>query len=118
MSEYFCSFASGSTGNCAFYSGSGARVLIDAGTNTKHISACLRQLGLTTHDLTHILLTHAHSDHTGALPVLMRHTEAQLLCSEGTARRLNIDWEDITVFGKNERLLLQELEVQTFTTSH
>jgi len=85
---YFCTFASGSSGNCAFYLDGHARVLIDGGTNMKHIDRCLRTLGRSVSDLTHILVTHSHSDHISALPVLLKHTRATVICTEGTAENL------------------------------
>ncbi|MEA5038385.1 MAG: MBL fold metallo-hydrolase [Clostridiaceae bacterium] len=85
---YFCTFASGSSGNCAFYMDGRARVLIDGGTNMKHIDRCLRTLGRSMDELTHILITHGHSDHISALPVLLKHTRATVVCTEGTAEYL------------------------------
>ena len=87
---FFCTFASGSSGNCALYVGGRARVLIDAGTNTRHIVSCLRALGLSADMLTHILVTHSHSDHISALPVLLKHSRAAVVCTEETARKLTL----------------------------
>ena len=67
---FFCNFTSGSRGNSGVYLDGSLRVLIDAGTNTKYIASCLRELGLTTQDLTHVVITHAHSDHVGGIPEL------------------------------------------------
>ena len=85
---FFCTFASGSSGNSALYVSGRARVLIDAGTNYKYIDGCLRALGMTAAMLTHVLVTHSHSDHISALPVLLKNTRALVVCTDGTAARL------------------------------
>lgn len=81
--QYFCTLASGSSGNAALYVSGNARILIDAGTNCKTIRTALAQLDIAPADLTDILITHTHSDHVSALPVLLGHTGAQLWCSTG-----------------------------------
>ena len=98
--RYFCSFTSGSKGNSAIYVSPGAKILIDAGSSAKYITSCLSKLGLCPGDLTHIVLTHAHSDHISALPVLSKYTDARLVCSEDTYDQLP--------FAKGEPLLFAE----------
>ena len=85
---YFCTLASGSSGNCAVYVGGRARILVDAGKNARYITENLRRLALSPGELTHILVTHSHSDHISALPVLLKHTGAALVCSEETLEAL------------------------------
>ncbi len=86
--HYFCTLASGSSGNAALYVSGRARILIDAGSNCKTIRAALALLDLKPADLTDILITHTHSDHVSALPVLLGHTGAQLWCSPGARDEL------------------------------
>lgn len=81
---YFCTLASGSEGNCYVYVSGRQRILVDAGKNTRYINQRLGELALSVGDLTHILITHSHSDHVSALPVLLKHTRATLVCSHGT----------------------------------
>lgn len=118
---YFCTLASGSEGNAALYVSGRQRILIDAGKNTRYISDCLRQLALGTADLTHILITHSHSDHVSALPVLLKHTRATLVCSHDTftaiAHRLPMG-VPVLLFTPGECFLLGQVKVQTFATSH
>ena len=112
---YFTTFASGSSGNCAFYADGKTRILIDAGTNAKHISAQLGVLSLKLSDLTHIVITHAHSDHISALDVLGKHTRAQIICSDNTAWHLPFD---VQTFAPGQALCLGSCAVQTFKTPH
>ncbi len=118
---YFCTLASGSSGNSALYVSGRQRILIDAGKNTRYINGCLRQLALSTADLTHILITHSHADHVSALPVLLKHTGATLVCSHDTfsavASRLPLG-VPVLLFRPGERFVLGEVPVRTFATSH
>ncbi len=114
----FCSFTSGSKGNSAIYIKDDTKILIDAGTNTKYISACLRELGLRPADLTHIAITHAHSDHVAALPVLLKHTDAQIVCSETTWDLLPARKGDPILFDPGDRFALGDVAVRTAETPH
>lgn len=118
---YFCTLASGSGGNSAVYVSRRQRILIDAGKNTRYIRQSLGQLMLSPAGLTHILITHSHSDHISALPVLMKHTPAELVCSAETysaiARRLPFGART-RLFVPGESFSLGDCPVRTFPTSH
>lgn len=118
---YFCTLASGSEGNCAVYVSGRQRILIDAGKNTRYINDCLRQLALSVSDLTHILITHSHTDHVAALPVLLKHTRATLVCSHETftaiAGKLPFG-VPVQMFEPGEGFWLGQVPVKTFATSH
>lgn len=118
---YFCTLASGSEGNCYVYVSGRQRILVDAGKNTRYINQRLGELALSVGDLTHILITHSHSDHVSALPVLLKHTRATLVCSHGTfttiASRLPCG-VPVMLFNPGEELALGEIPAKTFSTSH
>ena len=118
---YFCTLASGSAGNCSLYVNGRQRMLVDAGKNTRYINDCLRQLALSVSDLTHILITHSHGDHVAALPVLLKHTRATLVCSGETffaiASRLP-QGVPVHLFEPGEGFWLGDVAVKTFATSH
>ena len=118
---YFCTLASGSAGNSYLYVNGRHRILVDAGKNTRYINDCLRQLALSVSDLTHILITHSHGDHVSALPVLLKHTRATLVCSDETfsaiASRLP-QGVPVQLFAPGEGFWLGKVPVKTFPTSH
>ncbi len=116
--DFFCSLASGSTGNSALYVSGGVRILIDAGVPTRYINSHLAAFGLRLADLTHVLITHGHSDHVGALPVLGKHTNAQLLCSQDAYYGLQTQNWDCAVFEPGDELDLLGCRVQTYPTPH
>lgn len=117
---YFYSLASSSSGNCALYAAGDRKILIDAGTNTKYIRESLATIGLGIGDLTDILITHSHSDHISALPVLTKHCGAVIHCSEGTRNSIlsSCNHDKIEVFGANEAVFIGETCVGTFETPH
>ncbi len=118
--RFFCTLASGSSGNAALYCDGSARILIDAGASCKHIRTALGQLGLALGDISHILITHTHSDHVSALPVLLGHTEARLICSAGAYGGLRaISGADRAVaFDEGEEMDLNGVRVRAFPTLH
>ena len=81
----------------------------------------LRRLALSVSDLTHILITHSHTDHVAALPVLLKHTRATLVCSNETfsaiAPRLP-QGVPVHLFEPGEGFWLGTVPVKTFATSH
>ena len=79
---YFCTLASGSEGNCYVYVSGRQRILVDAGKNTRYINQRLGELALSVGDLTHILITHSHSDHILGTPWVIRAV-ATAMAEEG-----------------------------------
>ena len=81
-------FASGSSGNCMLVSGADTHVLIDAGISMRRTQAALSQAGLSLHDIGGVLITHEHSDHICALPMLVRHFRMPVYAPRTVAARL------------------------------
>ena len=77
--------ASGSEGNSLLVSACGVHLLVDAGISARRIKQSLAQLGLTPDDLSAILITHEHTDHTAGLATLLKHHALPLYASGGTA---------------------------------
>src|SRR5271154_2028532 len=63
---------SGSAGNCTLIETDTTRLLVDAGLSGRQIAQRLTLIGRQTDQLSGIILTHEHSDHTRALGVLCR----------------------------------------------
>ena len=67
-----CVLASGSEGNSTYIETDDVKMLIDLGMNTKYIKDRLAELDVSPDEIGYILMTHAHSDHTGALSTFLK----------------------------------------------
>lgn len=77
--------ASGSEGNSLLVSADGTHLLVDAGISARRIKQSLALLGLTPDDLSAILISHEHTDHTAGLATLLKHHLIPLYATGGTA---------------------------------
>ncbi|MCF0233483.1 MAG: MBL fold metallo-hydrolase [Thermoguttaceae bacterium] len=85
---FVCPLLSGSSGNATYVAAGAARVLIDCGQSCRKIENCLRAIGVEPETLTHILVTHAHVDHTSGIPTFSRRYDVPVYASVGT-------WEEM-----------------------
>ena len=72
MALHFCSFASGSSGNCYLIKNSSKALLIDAGISGKRIFQGLEDAGVSVDDVCGVLVTHEHIDHVKSLPIVTK----------------------------------------------
>ena len=111
---------SGSKGNCTLVKYRDTAILVDAGRSTKYIKGALASVGLTPEDISAILLTHSHSDHTSALKVWSSHYKIPIHASRAVCS---------AVFTKCDGTLLcphalifeeqiGEVTVKSFPTDH
>ncbi len=116
------SFASGSGGNCTLVNGGGKYILIDAGISLRRIKSCLALRGLSLCDISAIFLTHEHSDHVCALPMLEKYTDIPMITSGGTARSIlakgKLSGKNIETIEAGETVDIEGLLVKAFSTSH
>ena len=68
----FCSFASGSSGNCYYVGKQDEGVLVDVGINATQVVKMLKQNDLPLSSVKAILITHDHIDHVKGLEVLTK----------------------------------------------
>jgi phosphoribosyl 1,2-cyclic phosphodiesterase len=80
--------ASGSEGNSTLVRNEMASFLIDAGLSAKQLTARLLAVGLCPEQLSGILLTHEHGDHTSALKVMLTRHPVPVFCNLLTGRAL------------------------------
>jgi len=85
MSLAFCSFSSGSSGNCYMVKTDSTAVLIDAGISAKRILTELERTDTPHENVKALFLTHEHHDHvTGARVLLKKIKDACVYGSSGT----------------------------------
>ena len=80
----FCSLYSGSSGNCLFICAGSTKILIDAGVSGKKIIEALYSIGEKPGELSAILVSHEHSDHTKGAGVLSRKFDIPVYANEKT----------------------------------
>ena len=82
------SLFSGSKGNCTLVRVGNTRILIDAGMSCRAIERALCTVGEQLADINAIFITHEHSDHTKALPVLLKKHPIPVHLTDATAKEL------------------------------
>ena len=120
MTEAYSLF-SGSSGNSSFIKSGNTSILVDAGKNTKSIVKALDIIGAALEDISAILITHAHSDHISALPVLLKKYKGRIFCSFDTFHHLTeagIDGERIDHFDFGDTLVFDNITVKAYPTPH
>lgn len=72
MTLQFCSFASGSSGNCYLIKSESTAVLVDAGISGKRIFQSLADTDTSLADVKALLITHEHIDHVKSIPIVSK----------------------------------------------
>lgn len=80
----FTVLGSGSSGNAVLISTESTNVLVDAGMSAREVLRRLHEVGVDSHRLDAILLTHEHSDHAGGLRVLLASVSCPVYVSRPT----------------------------------
>jgi phosphoribosyl 1,2-cyclic phosphodiesterase len=113
--------ASGSSGNCAYLETDDARLLIDAGLSARQIRQRLLGIGRTPENLSGILITHEHSDHTQGLGVLAAKLQIPVYCNRLTKEVIEAQFKtrfDFRLFSTGASFDLGDIGVDTFSVPH
>lgn len=121
MTLQFCSFASGSSGNCYLVKTDETAILIDAGISGKRIFEGLDETGTPREQVAAILVTHEHIDHIKSLPVVTKRIPG--LCvyaNEATWECINrpVSEERRRYFKTGEDFYIGDLLIRPFPISH
>jgi phosphoribosyl 1,2-cyclic phosphodiesterase len=73
--------ASSSKGNATVISGGGTHLLVDTGISATRIRKGLAECGLGVCDLSGVLFTHEHTDHTCGLGILSKKDNLHIYCT-------------------------------------
>jgi phosphoribosyl 1,2-cyclic phosphodiesterase len=113
--------ASGSSGNCAYLETDDTRLLIDAGLSARQIRQRLLGIGRTPENLSGILITHEHSDHTQGLGVLAAKLQIPVYCNRLTKEAIEVQFKarfDFRLFNTGASFELGGIGVDTFSVPH
>jgi phosphoribosyl 1,2-cyclic phosphodiesterase len=81
----FSVLSSGSSGNATYLEGGGRGFLVDAGFSCRRLRGLLARIGRDLTDVSAVLLTHGHADHTAGVRSLLREREAPVYAAPGVA---------------------------------
>lgn len=121
MAFKFCSFASGSSGNCYLVKSNDTVLLIDVGIAGKRVFGGLEERGLCPEDVDGILVTHEHVDHVKSLKMVSKKAgRAKVYGSAGTLSAVmdKIDGDRARAVGTSERLQIGDITIMPFQLSH
>ena len=121
MTLSFCSFSSGSSGNCYLIKSETTAILVDAGISGKKIFDGLNMTNTPREQLAALLITHEHVDHTKSLRTMMnRQKTLKAYANAMTWKQIScpICEEQIGVFQTGEPFLIGDILVKSFPVSH
>ena len=94
----FLSLVSGSSGNASLITDEETTILIDCGLSGKCLTEKLNMLGIAPTDISAMLITHEHSDHTKGAGVICRKYKTPIYTTCGTFNAMNIGKIDSDCF--------------------
>ncbi|MDO4553181.1 MAG: MBL fold metallo-hydrolase [Bacillota bacterium] len=121
MALRFCSFSSGSSGNCYMVATETTVLLVDAGISARKVWAGLETAGLGPSDLKALLLTHEHGDHVRSVrPVVRKAENLEVYANRATWEQLpgNVGEERRRSFVSRQEFTVGDLRVRPFPVSH
>lgn len=119
----FYNIASGSKGNCSYIEHNNYKILIDAGISYKRINLALAAKGFDVKAVTHLFLTHEHSDHIKGIQTLFKNINVPIYASRGTAKAMSFEVlpaykDNLIILNDLESVFLDDLEIISFPLSH
>ena len=121
MTLSFCSFSSGSSGNCYLVQSNETALLIDAGISGKKVWEGLETTATPRDKLSALLVTHEHSDHTKSISTLAKKEKGlQVYANANTWNNLRAPVEDgqRRCFQTGDCFTIGDICVKTFQVSH
>ena len=115
------SLFSGSSANCTLVRSHTGAILIDAGGSARKISSALSVLGMSFADISAVFVTHEHSDHTAALPMISKKYNIPIHMVGASAERLAADGGCRLPVTPHPPIFSEEIcgfTVASFPTSH
>ncbi len=112
---------SGSAGNATLVRNGTTTFLVDAGLSARQLTARLATCGVTPDQLSGVLLTHEHGDHTRSLKVLLGKHGLPVFCNALTARALQdagLPHRNWRLFQNGSAFPLGDFSVLAFSVPH
>ena len=110
----FSVLSSGSSGNATYLEVGGRGLLVDAGLSSRRLRGLLARIGRDLADVSAVLLTHGHSDHTCGVKSLLRERQVPLYAAPGVAEEVR----GATLVETGEHLDLGSFSTTFFEVPH
>lgn len=121
MTLKFCSFASGSSGNCYLIKNDSSAILIDAGISGKKIFQALKDTDTPHEKVRGLLVTHEHIDHVKSLPIVTKKLPG-IATYANDATWANIDRpvaeKQQRIFRTGQDFYIDDFRIRSFAVPH
>ena len=117
----FISLVSGSSGNASLITDEQTTLLIDCGLSGVKLVEKLNNIGLCPEDLSGMLITHEHSDHTKGVGVIARKYNIPIYATSGTFNSMNVGKIDLNAFHAvvaEEQFNIGSITIKPFSIPH
>lgn len=117
----FCTLASSSSGNCAYFQCDDDALLIDCGLSARMTLSLLQQSHLDIAAIRGICITHEHSDHIKGVKLLQKKLDVPVIASAGTLNALQeqlCETPPRQLITADGSFFIGSMEVQPFKLSH
>ena len=119
----FCSLYSGSSGNSSLIQSENINILIDAGVSGKKIVDALASINVGIENISAILITHEHIDHTQSIATLSKKYNIPVYANKKTweamkDKKTKISESNIMYFNNNKSFTLEHLTILPFDIPH
>lgn len=121
MTLGFCSFSSGSSGNCYLVKSNSTALLVDAGISGKKIWEGLEKTETPREMVSALLITHEHGDHTKSVGTVAKKAKGiRVYASSGTwgGIKAPVEEEQRCAFQAGDCFSIGDIFVKTFRVSH
>ena len=119
----FCSLYSGSSGNSSLVQSKDINILIDAGVSGKKIVDALASINVGIENISAILITHEHIDHTQSIATLSKKFDIPVYANKKTWEAMKdkkdkISDKNICYFNNNRPFALNDITILPFDIPH
>ena len=117
----FCNLFSGSSGNCTYIESDSTKILIDAGVSCQRITKALASIGVDFDEISAILITHEHIDHTKGLTTIAKKFNTPIYATAKTWNQmssLNVIEECKCTFVPEKDFNVGNLIIRPFSIPH
>jgi len=121
MDLSFCSFSSGSSGNCYMVKTETTTLLVDAGISGKKIFEGLEKTATSIESVAGILITHEHSDHIKSLRIVTKKAlNIKAYANAGTWSAIEglVAQDKQVCFTTGQEFYIGDIKIRSFLISH